>query len=405
MKWDRLLSDVRLHDKKTGKNDKISRDQIRSHFQRDYDSIVFSSAFRRLKNKTQVHCKGATDYARTRLAHSIEVASVARSLGKGLGIKLQRNETQILHMAQILQAAGLAHDIGHPPYGHVGEDKIQEFFESGNGKNIVGGLKEKRDFTHFDSNASTFSTLVRRQSWREDGGLRLTCGILATVCKYPHTSDRATKKKFGFFIKDKDIYAEVAEETGLIRKGENEWCQHPLAYLLEAADDICYTVVDLEDATREAGKEKSEVIDRFRECLRDDDKKDLPKDQDDQISILRGRLINLLIHEIIDLFMQNYDRIMRGEQVGNLIDQLAERNDQLGMGITKIKEMNKDIYYKANEKAKQGAIFITEYLGQRLDKTEEMDYENILEALEYTVGCTEDEIEKKRNNPSSKHFT
>lgn len=416
MDWNKLLSEDRLRDQ-TEKQSK--KNPIRTEFERDYDSVVFSSAFRRLRDKTQVH-SGGSDYVRTRISHSLEVSVVCRSLGKGLATKLNNklSEKGKGSMPQVLTAAGLIHDIGHPPYGHTGEEKIRGFFRDFFEKHPHSLKKEEeKDFTHFDSNATSFSTVIRRSNWRDKGGLRLTYGVLATVCKYPYSSAHTEKgkEKFGFFLKDIESFREVAEKTGLIplaytKEGPNKWCRHPLAYLLEAADDICYRVVDLEDSIRlPEGENDPEKIKKIRDLLQElleslegRKEKELPKNPEDEISVLRGKVINALIHKTIELFMENYDKIMGGEEVGPLVSE-----ENLGKPWKEIIDHTEEIYGKANERAGKADADETfeRHLGELKNGDKKVDYDTVLNKLEYLVGCTERYLEARSQDSSGNNGT
>jgi dGTPase len=259
MDWKKLLSRKRL-----GKS-QVENDPNRNPFQRDFDRIIFSSAFRRLQDKTQVHPLSESDYIRTRLTHSLETSCVGRSLGEIVGTEvIIKNKLKGVHPSEfgsIVASACLAHDIGNPPLGHSGEDAIRTWFKySAVGKKLMKQLSklEQQDFLDFEGNAQGFRVLSRLQSPDNTGGMQLTCATLAAYTKYPHESlvkgkpsdlKRKSAKKFGFFQHDKELFTEVAEQVGLISIPKNTawWCRHPLAFLVEAADDITYSVIDFED--------------------------------------------------------------------------------------------------------------------------------------------------------------
>lgn len=262
MEWQNLLSDFRFGERK------ISPNPNRPPWQYDFDRIIFSSAFRRLQDKTQVFPLSSSDYVRTRLTHSLEVTVVGRSLGDRIGLFLHEQgvleDAHYSKIGQIVAAATLAHDIGNPPFGHSGEDAIQSWFE--NSPTIKAHLSElkdteKSDFLNYEGNAQGFRVLTRLQMHRDQGGMRLTAATLAAFTKYPVQAPHLNEprkhkgistKKFGFFQSEKEIFETVAEKTGLIRRRDepNCWCRHPLAFIVEAADDISYRLVDLEDAFR-----------------------------------------------------------------------------------------------------------------------------------------------------------
>ena len=256
MNWNQLLSDKRGKDQK-----KSNLEGTRSAFEQDYDRVIFSHPFRRLQDKTQVHPLPENDFVHTRLTHSLEVSSVGRSLGKKVGKAILERNSELaknfdLHdFGGIVAAASLAHDIGNPPFGHSGEDAISEFFSSGQGmryKSLVNDL-EWTDLTNFEGNAQGFRILNKDRYQ----GLRLTHATLAAFSKYPRQSiiekcdpNRRSQKKYGFFQSERHIFASIAETVGLIPFEDYSWSRHPLAFLVEAADDICYNLIDLEDGCR-----------------------------------------------------------------------------------------------------------------------------------------------------------
>ena len=263
MEWAALLSDRRL-----GQPAPDRAHRPRTAFQVDHDRIVFSSAFRRLQDKTQVFPLAESDFVRTRLTHSMEVSCVGRSLGTRVGeIICKKHALEGLHPSDfgaIVAAASLAHDVGNPPFGHSGEDAIRHWFDTSPAaaaakRNFTNA--ELADFHRYEGNAHAFRVVSVLQMSDNAGGMQLTCAALGALAKYPIESDTAgesagyagsSAKKFNFFQAEKSLFAEVAEQTGLIRRSEKAawWCRHPLAFLVEAADDICYHLIDFEDAYR-----------------------------------------------------------------------------------------------------------------------------------------------------------
>jgi len=262
MRWERLLSRRRLG---TAPSAEVPD---RTAFQRDYDRLVFSSAFRRLQDKTQVFPLAESDYVRTRLTHSLEASCVGRSLGTLVGQALEESDRLpdaigAADVGAIVAAAGLAHDIGNPPFGHSGEDAIGHWFaHSEAGRRYLDQLDEAQaeELRRFEGNAQGFRVITRLQNPDSAGGLGLTCATLGAFSKYPRGAarsaaereyDGASNKKFGFFEAERGRFETVAAEVGLIpRRAGESWYRHPLAFLVEAADDICYHIVDLEDAFR-----------------------------------------------------------------------------------------------------------------------------------------------------------
>lgn len=340
MEWIKLLSDSRLG---TGKKD-YQKDG-RSEFQKDFDRIVFSPAFRRLQDKTQVFPLPESDFVHTRLTHSLEVSVVGRSLGNLVGrVILERNPelknycTQF-HFGEIVAAACLAHDIGNPPFGHSGEDAIAEYFKSGNGqifKNEINDVKKWNDLTRFEGNAQGFRIISKLQNPDVPGALQLTYATLAAISKYPVESFITYEEKeklklkafnkYGFFQSEKNIFKEVAEVVGLQNCG-NEfcWARHPLAFLVETADDICYRIMDLEDGYRVGliSFTEAEYLLRplFRSSLPDDYKL---KEERDRIGFLRAKSISSLVKILAEAFLENEKNILDGKFNQELINIIPE---------------------------------------------------------------------------------
>lgn len=254
MRWEMLLSCDRL-----GMKERRPSTATRSDFQVDFDRIVFSGALRRLQDKTQVFPLAQGAHVRTRLTHSLEVSSVGRSLGSMVGeVLVQRHGLQPLLCAQdignLVAAACLAHDIGNPPFGHAGEEAMRSWFaESACGREALSELstQQQLDLLRFEGNAQGFRQLTRLQNERNEGGMRLSCATLATFSKYPCAVNASCRHgKFGFFVDDVRGFESVARTVGLLPQGQSDWCRHPLAFLVEAADDICYHIIDIEDACR-----------------------------------------------------------------------------------------------------------------------------------------------------------
>ena len=332
MNWKDLLNPNRLGDSQTN----ISGSEIRSDFQRDYDRIIFSTAFRRLQNKTQVFPLPETDFIHTRLTHSLEASCVGRSLGKITALQMMQkhasdfgglNVTQD-DIASIVSAACLAHDIGNPPFGHSGEDAISEYFISN--PKILQNLNDKQcyDLTHFEGNANGFRVLTFTDPRRSKikGGLQLTYATLGAYSKYPKEATPnvkgtsfASEKKYGFFQSERETFVHIAENLKLIcNQDQNDfvWKRHPLAFLVEAADDICYLIMDLEDGFKlklltfeEAQNELLPIVNLDRESeARLNDILDIQE----KLGYLRAKAINTLICQTADTFLHNYSAIMTG---------------------------------------------------------------------------------------------
>ena len=323
------------------------RQENRSEFQRDYDRLIFSAPFRRLQNKTQVFPLPGSVFVHNRLTHSLEVASVGRSLGDDVAKALLERHPELQdsflpEIGSIVSAACLAHDLGNPPFGHSGEKAISTFFSEGKGVR----LKEKQpngeqlspmeweDLTHFEGNANAFRILTHQFEGRRKGGFVLTYTTLASIVKYPFSSSLArTKSKFGFFVSEEESFQKIATELGLTLLNEHplKYARHPLVYLVEAADDICYQMMDIEDAyklkilTTEETKEL--LMTYFSEERQEHLRKTflIVNDVNEQIAYLRSSVIGLLIRECTRVFLDHEQEILSGTFEGSLIKRIAER--------------------------------------------------------------------------------
>lgn len=350
MSWEKLLSRKRL-----GKS-QAENDPNRNPFQRDFDRVIFSSAFRRLQDKTQVHPLSESDYIRTRLTHSLETSCVGRSLGEIVGAEvIRKNKLTGVHQSEfgsIVACACLSHDIGNPPLGHSGEDAIRTWFKySAVGIDLMKKLNklEQQDFLDFEGNAQGFRVLSRLQSPDNIGGMQLTCATLAAYTKYPRESivkgnkldlKRKSAKKYGFFQHDKKLFTEVAEEVGLISIPKNTawWCRHPLAFLVEAADDITYSVIDFEDGYRLKYISYDEVRDIMINFLDQTGIKQLDniKAHKERVEFLRAKTISSLIMQVEKKFIEFHDDILSAKFDESLIDkidgsQLVERMKKISI--------------------------------------------------------------------------
>lgn len=336
MDWNKLLSTRRLGMEDWATSDKM---EDRPQFQRDYDRIIFSSPFRRMQNKTQVFPLPQHIFVHNRLTHSLEVASVGRSLGNLLAEKLipENHENPLVsEIGTIVSTACLAHDLGNPPFGHSGEAAISNFFEKGAGHEFERQLTEGewKDFTHFDGNANAFRILTHQFNGKRPGGFALTYSTLASIVKYPYESVLAKKPKFGFFQSEKEDYKKIATQLGIeLKPGSSEsFCRHPLVYLVEAADDICYQVMDLEDAFKLGILSYTETKSLYLGFYdTEKDKKYIENinatltrvtDKNEQISYLRAGVIGKLIYECIGFFTENQQCILEGNFESSLIGSL-----------------------------------------------------------------------------------
>ena len=332
MTWEQLLSLKRQGD--TGKRLRIEQDDTRLGFEVDYDRIIFSSAFRSLQDKTQVIPLSKTDFVHTRLTHSLEVSVVGRSIGRLVGKKIIEKypylkEVHGYHMndfGAIVAAAALAHDIGNPPFGHSGEKAIGEYFSIGKGQQYKDQLtpKQWQDLVDFEGNANGFSILTGSRPGIE-GGLRLSYATLGAFTKYPKESlpKKPTKniadKKYGFFQSDVAFFKEVAEELGMIPNktgADVGYERHPLAFLVEAADDICYTIIDFEDGINLGLVSEDYALEYLIKLVKDTI--DAVKYQsltikEDRISYLRALAIGNLINDAVRVFIENEEAILQGK--------------------------------------------------------------------------------------------
>src|SRR5210317_1616818 len=286
MNWEQLLSLKRFGD--TNKRLRKEQDETRLGFEVDYDRVIFSSEFRSLQDKTQVIPMSQTDFVHTRLTHSLEVSVVGRSIGRKVGQEILEKHPhlkdsfgyQANDFGAIVAAASLAHDIGNPPFGHSGEKAIGEFFKTGNGKRFKSQMTEKeyQDLCDFEGNANGFKILTESRQGRE-GGLRLSYATLGSFTKYPKESlpkkptQQIADKKYGFFQTERSFFNEVATELGLIPSGTDgaiAYKRHPLAYLVEAADDICYTIIDFEDGINLGLIEEEFALEYLVKLVKDD---------------------------------------------------------------------------------------------------------------------------------------
>lgn len=322
MIWKTLLSTNRK-----GQRTGTAIESSRSAFEQDYDRIIFSHPFRRLQDKTQVHPLPEHDFVHTRLTHSLEVSSVGRSLGKRAGeVILQRHpqlaaDFTLFDFGAIVAAASLAHDLGNPPFGHAGENAISDFFlHHPKGKEFEKLVTESEwhDLVRFEGNAQGFRILDKDQY-----GLRLSYACLGAFTKYPcpaffpnRDPKRKSQKKFGFFQSEKEAFQGVAADLGLIETGHGNWCRHPLAFLVEAADDICYSVIDLEDGCRLGLVSFDETVELLSAILRDKlDRSKLGKHEDlnQKLGILRAMAIGELIEASNDVFLENEKDMLAGK--------------------------------------------------------------------------------------------
>ena len=340
MNWNQLISNCRLGQE----HHHEQRHDIRTEFKRDYDRLIFSAPFRRLQNKTQVFPLPGSIFVHNRLTHSLEVASVGTSLGNDVYRMLQDKYGRQLspmtaEIGQIVATACLAHDMGNPPFGHSGEKAIQTFFTEGKGAYLQERVSGTfwSDITRFDGNANAFRLLTHSFKGRRKGGFAMTYSTLASIVKYPFPSYHAAKNKFGFFTSEYDNYVTIAQQLGIpmlrMGNGYDEWARYPLVYLVEAADDICYEIMDLEDAFKLkilSYEETAQLMlaffddasrQRILQRINDEELTDV----NEKVQYLRACVISLLENECAHTFMDHEEEILAGAFSGSLIDHISER--------------------------------------------------------------------------------
>lgn len=341
MEWKQLISNKRF-----GQEHKhAERHDDRSEFKRDYDRLIFSSAFRRLQNKTQVFPLPGSIFVHNRLTHSLEVASVGMSIGNDISRRViqkrpELKDTLVEEIGTIVSAACLAHDLGNPPFGHSGEKAIQTFFSEGPGQKIKPMVSSEfwDDITHFEGNANAFRILTHRFKGRRQGGFVMTYSMLASIVKYPFASSLAGNHgKFGSFASEAESYRKIADELGIFCKsapGEPlKYARHPLVYMVEAADDICYEIMDIEDSHKLKILSFAEtehlllsffdedIQQKIRQRIIDEEM----TDENEKVVYMRASVIGKLENECVAAFLAHEEEILAGTFEGSLIDHISER--------------------------------------------------------------------------------
>ena len=341
MEWKQLISNKRF-----GQEHKhAERHDDRSEFKRDYDRLIFSSAFRRLQNKTQVFPLPGSIFVHNRLTHSLEVASVGMSIGNDISRRViqkrsELKETLVEELGTIVSAACLAHDLGNPPFGHSGEKAIQTFFSEGPGQKIKSMVSSEfwDDITHFEGNANAFRILTHRFKGRRQGGFVMTYSMLASIVKYPFASSLAGNHgKFGFFASEAESYRKIADELGIFCKsapGEPlKYARHPLVYMVEAADDICYEIMDIEDSHKlkilSFAETEHLLLSFFDEDIQQKIRQRIIDeeltDENEKVVYMRASVIGKLENECVAAFLAHEEEILAGTFEGSLIDHISER--------------------------------------------------------------------------------
>lgn len=430
MQWESLLSLRRQGD--TNKRLRIEQDETRLGFEVDYDRIIFSSAFRSLQDKTQVIPLSKTSFVHTRLTHSLEVSVVGRSLGRAVGKAILEKYPHLKSVhgyhfndfGAIVAAASLAHDIGNPPFGHSGEKAIGDYFANGNGKRFKELLSEKeyQDLVDFEGNANGFKILTETKNGVE-GGLRLSYATLGAFMKYPKVSlpkkptSHIADKKYGVFQTDTSFFQEVAKELELLKRGEAKNCsyaRHPLAFLVEAADDICYTIIDFEDGINLGLIEEEIALEYLINLVRNTiktEKYNSLTNSSDRLAYLRSLAISTLIGEAVKTFIDNEEAILKGDFSEGLLEKSkykAQIEDILKISIQKIYKSDEviekeiagytilktllEVYSTAIEntmkgKARQYDMLVLAKMNILI--TENSIYENLLECCTYISRLTD----------------
>ncbi|MGG8496223.1 deoxyguanosinetriphosphate triphosphohydrolase [Tenacibaculum sp. TC6] len=430
MNWEQLLSLKRYGD--TQKRERANQDETRLGFEVDFDRIIFSSAFRSLQDKTQVIPLSKTDFVHTRLTHSLEVSVVGRTLGRRVGKELLKRHSRLKELGYtfndfgaIVAAASVMHDIGNPPFGHSGEKAIGEYFKTGKGLQYKEQLTdlEYQDLVDFEGNANGFKILTETREGVE-GGLRLSYATLGAFMKYPKESlpKKPTKhivdKKYGFFQAEKEAFLDLVDDLGLIKKENNHisYFRHPLAYLVEAADDICYTIIDFEDGINLGLIEEDYALEYMIKLVKDtiDSKKyHSLKHKKDRVSYLRALAIGVLINEAVELFLENEEAILNGNFDKGLLDKCkyeAQINDIIKISIDKIyrsKEVIEkevagykiiadllDVFVTAlnnkfNETASNYDRLVLNLLPEQYQQEKEKLYDRIMQVCSYVAGLSD----------------
>ncbi len=347
MNWNQLLSSTRTSSKTADSQ------KERSNFEADYDRIIFSYPFRRLQDKTQVFPLPEQDFVHNRLTHSLEVSSVGRTLGKRAGEQIIKKHklTEITanDIGTIVSAAALAHDVGNPPFGHSGEESISSYFQRMDADNWLKkncNPAEWADLINFEGNAQGFRLINQKAQ-----GLMLTYATLGAFTKYPKPASspkiesRVSQKKYGFYQTEQTVFETVASELGLHKLGEGSYTRHPLAFLVEAADDICYNIIDLEDGCTLGLISIDETIELLKPIVGnrfDRQKLDEKRFLHEKLGTLRALAINELINQSVEVFLANEEAMLKGDFDTSLTDLIPASE-----ALSKIKSISIDKIYRA----------------------------------------------------------
>lgn len=363
MNWKKLLSNKRFsivnENKVIPLDHKDLKNSLRTDFHIDYDRVVFSNSFRRLARKTQVHPFADNDHTHNRLTHSIEVASVGRSIGDKVGLMLrdsgELSTSNYLDVGRVVQVACLAHDLGNPPFGHIGEASLRSWFQDiGNSKYLEKlNENEKIDIKNYEGNAHTLRSVITLEMYVYKGGMRLTAASVGTLMKYPWTSAYDCKK-FNIYLTEFDFMEKIFEELGIKKISSQCWQRHPLSYLMEAADDICYALIDLEDAV-EIGLIDIIEFEKVLAGLRlDNDKTN--KNIKQKCAILRSQAIGQAIEDVSNTFIKHKKSLLEGDF--NDKDLISASSENIREALEGAKQLAKDkIFYNKNKLMSEIASF------------------------------------------------
>lgn len=424
MIWEKLLSSKRFGMEEFHSN----RIHNRTEYQRDFDRLIFSSPFRRLQNKTQVFPLPGSVFVHNRLTHSLEVSSVGRSLGSLVGKELRElypdSVADFEEISSIIASACLAHDLGNPPFGHSGEKAIGTYFSEGNGKNLEQDIRAENgrweDFINFEGNANSIRLLMHQFAGRRKGGFAMTYSTLASIAKYPYSSELSSNKgKFGFFQSEEKDFAQIADDLGMIQlqKKPLKYVRHPLVYLVEAADDICYQIMDLEDAHKLRLISSDKIMELMFAFFSEEKQKRMRKtmeivsDINEQIAYLRSSIVGLLVNECVQVFIQNEKTILNGKFEKSLIDKISDRQQIAYNACTNFSVKNiyrskdvldielagyriisflLDVYIKAVREPEQAySKLLLCRVPEQYEVYDKLLYNRILAVLDYVSGMTD----------------
>jgi len=343
--WSKLISDQRVG----GADGKLKKSKVesdRSPFQADYDRVIYSAPFRRLGRKTQVHPLAPNDHVRNRLTHSLEVASVGRSFATRLWNFLDKRGDIPQSIAeddfrQILQTSCLAHDIGNPPFGHAGEYAIRAWAKEnrdsllglGNPYNVSDAVVD--DWEIFEGNAQGFR-LASRPDISRFGYMNLTISTLGSMVKYPFGSAGAVGGKYNFLSSEAKIFDGVFDALGL--KHDGRYMRHPLSFLSEAADDLCYRIADLEDAVRMNILEASRVRSILASVCKCSEDEKVP------VGLLRAKAVGCFVEAFWKVFEDDYEAIMQGDRTDDLKKGVIDGDVELAKCLEQIKTCYDEIF-------------------------------------------------------------